>query len=146
LKPQLKSREKEWVVANDAGDRHVIEISSDSTESETCRDTSSVADAIDLEDEEQPAVPVDAGVEEREVEILARNLKTKIIHECRNDTHVSICDQSSFDEVMIGALTSCGRVMTSSYKLVFGPLRLDCKVQNLFQGQTGTLDCVVSQP
>jgi len=80
LKPQLKSREKEWVVANDAGDRHVIEISSDSSsespESETCRDTSSVADTIDLEDEEQPAVPVDAGVEEREVEIMARN-KTK---------------------------------------------------------------------
>jgi hypothetical protein len=135
LKPQLKSREKEWVVANDAGDRHVIEISSDSTESETCRDTSSVADANDLEDEEQPAVPVDAGVEEREVEILARNLKTKIIHECRNDTHVSICDQSSFDEVMIGALTSCGRVMTSSYKLVLGPYDWTAKCRICFKGR-----------
>ena len=83
----------------------------------------------------RPAVPVDAGVEEREVEILARNLKTKIIHECRNDAHVSICDQSSYDEVMIGALTSCGRVMTSSYKLVLGPYDWTAKSRICFKGR-----------
>ena len=123
----------------EAGGSRVIEVSSDSSsessESATCSDTSGVGDSIDLEDDDLPALPTDAGADDGRVTTLARNLKTKIIHQCRSDTYVSINEQSSFDEVMNGTLTSCARVITSSYKLVFGPYDWTAKCRVCFKGR-----------
>ena len=63
------------------------------------------------------------------------NTKTKIIHECRNSSDMQICEQSYFEELMLGSLTSCGRELTQTYKLVLGPYDWTAKCRICFKGR-----------
>lgn len=131
--------ESDWILAGQSGERHVIEISSDSSiessESNTCAGTSSDADTVDLEEDDAQHEGCQVERPEGVETVLARNSKTKIVHECRNNMDVSICDQSSFDKVMMGTLTGCGRVITDSYKFMQGPYDWTAKCRICFKGR-----------
>ena len=81
-----------------------------------------------------------AEVEEKKVCTRTRSTKTKIVHECRAETSTEIVDQKSFDEVLAGRLTTCGRVITSHQQLraCDRSPRLDCKVPNLLQREASS--------
>ncbi|CAL1131406.1 unnamed protein product [Cladocopium goreaui] len=128
-----------WVLPTSDAERRVIEISSDSSgessESVTCCDTSSVADTVDLEEEDCQEPHVEASDRMPTVQTLVMNTKTKIIHECRNSGDMQICEQSYFEELMLGSLTSCGRELTKTYKLVLGPYDWTAKCRICFKGR-----------
>ena len=128
-----------WILPKSDAEKRVIEISSDSSgessESVTCCDTSSVADTVDLEDESCQEQQVEPSDGLPTVRTLAMNTKTKIIHECRNISDMQICEQSHFEELMLGSLTSCGRELTKTYKLVLGPYDWTAKCRICFKGR-----------
>ena len=57
------------------------------------------------------------------------------VHECRERASVAITSQAAFDEAMKQTLTTCGRGITSSYKLVSSALERTAKCRVCFKGR-----------
>jgi len=69
------------------------------------------------------------------LDVWAKNVKTKIVHKCRNEVSFHVGDQQMFGEVFGGSLTCCGRDITKSYHLVVGPCDWTSKCRICFKGK-----------
>ena len=131
--------EASWNVISATDSRQVIYLSSDSegdsSESDTCSNTSGEADAMDLEPDRDAVDQLTYAIEQKGHFVWARNSKTRIVHECRSEMHVRLDDQEAFKAIMVGTATSCGRITTDSYKLVSGPCDWTAKCRVCFKGR-----------
>ena len=140
---QVKS-ESSWTLLPQGKNAEVIELSSDSdcdsSESASVANTTDQDEAIDLDPEgsdlETPAVETVPSFDE----VVARNDKTKIVHECRDKVMFAIDTQQIFQEVMKGTLTKCGRVINESYKLVNVSFDWTAKCRVCFKGRRAPLN------
>ena len=116
----------------------VIELSSDSdtesSESNSVAGSSDEDDAIDLESEPEGDVRY-AGPDESAHGIVARNTKTKVVHECRDKSCVAFTCQDDFMKSMEGRLTLCGRMVTKNYGLICGAFDWTAKCRVCFKGR-----------
>lgn len=135
---EIKSETSWSLVAGDVAGR-VIDISSDSedesSESDTCSDTSGQGDSTDIEMEAEADQPVHDDPARGLVRVWAKNVKTKIIHECRDEVDALFGDQDAFQAFMKDKLTRCGRVITGSYQMVMGPCDWTAKCRVCFKGR-----------
>ena len=140
-RPQVDEVKSEtgWNLLVNEGNVPVIVISpdsdSDSSESNTCSSTSSQGDSIDLDAEDAVETQRDAVDTAVNLDVWAKNVKTKIVHKCRNEVSFHVGDQQVFDEVFGGSLTCCGRDITKSYHLVVGPCDWTAKCRICFKGK-----------
>lgn len=116
----------------------VIDLSSESeaesSESNSVQDSSDEDDAIDLDSEtegnEKLADEGDLGHG-----VVAKNLKTKVVHECRNRTSFVLGCQDDFLAAMEGETTKCGRMITKQFALVCGSFDWTAKCRVCFKGR-----------
>ena len=116
----------------------VIELSSDSdtesSESNSVAGSSDEDDAIDLESEPE-GDGRHAGRDESAHGIVARNTKTKVVHECRDKSCVGFTCQDDFMRSMEGKLTLCGRMVTKNYGLICGAFNWTAKCRVCSKGR-----------
>ena len=131
--------EQSWTLMAAGGVGEVIELSSESdtesSESASVGNSSADDDGIDLDQDDDPQ----ESFLEKEVPqldtVVARNEKTKIVHECRDRTPAVLSTQDNFLEAMKGTLTVCGRVITPTYKVVNGSFDWTAKCRVCFRGR-----------
>lgn len=140
-RPQVDEVKSEtgWNLLVNEGNVPVIDISSDSdsdsSESNSCSSTSSQGDSIDLDAEDAVDTQRDAVDTAVNLDVWAKNVKTKIVHKCRNEVSIHVGDQQMFGEVFGGSLTCCGRDITKSYHSVVGPCDWTSKCRICFKGK-----------
>jgi hypothetical protein len=116
----------------------VIELSSDSetesSESNSVVDSSDEDDAIDLDSDPEGEEHCEV-VGKADYGIATRNLKTKVVHECRDKSPVVFGNQDDFLAAMEGELTKCGRMVTKQFALVTGNFDWTAKCRVCFKGR-----------
>ena len=131
--------EQSWTLMAAGGVGEVIELSSESdtesSESASVGNSSADDDGIDLDQDDDPQEPFLVKEVPRLDTVVARNEKTKIVHECRDRTPAVLSTQDIFLEAMKGTLTVCGRVITPTYKVVSGSFDWTAKCRVCFRGR-----------
>ena len=117
----------------------VIELSSDSSEdsseSGTCSESSDDDVGMEAQEEPVPAVGEAPDMPRVSVAVLAKNTKTKIIHECKDRVSAPPQDQAAFQEVFNNAVTMCGRMINRQFALTQGPFDWTAKCRVCFKGR-----------
>ena len=119
----------------------VINLSSDSesesSESGTCEescDDDEVAEQRDLDDDDVEVMESPAGFSVT-MPVLAKNMRTKVVHECRDRTPVELFDEKAFHDQFDDSVTLCGRTVTKYFSLVQMPFDWTAKCRVCFKGR-----------
>ena len=138
LEHETVKSECSWSVFQSGAGGIVIELSSDS-ESDSSESVS-LANTTDDDGEAKeargdgtPSLPVLAQPVPNTV--VARNEKTKIVHECHDKVAGQLTNQDAFMQTMKDTLTTCGCVITSSYKVINGDFDWTAKCRVCFKGR-----------
>ena len=130
--------ESSWSCLGAGRELGVIELSSDSetesSESNSVVDSSDEDDAIDLDSDPEGEEHCEV-VGKADYGIATRNLKTKVVHECRDKSPVVFGNQDDFLAAMEGELTKCGRMVTKQFALVTGNFDWTAKCRVCFKGR-----------
>jgi hypothetical protein len=118
---------------------NIIEISSDdqseSSDSDTCEGTSGDDEPIDLDEVATVGPGIGQQEELQEPVVMAKNMKTKIIHECRGDYAAAVDGPEAFTACVVGKLTKCGKMVTSNYQLPNTQIDWTAKCRICFKGR-----------
>ena len=128
-----------WKLAGTGVANVVIELSSeseqDSSESNSLQGSTDDDDAIDLDSDEENLDVVKPLPVEEGVAVVARNQKTKVVHECRNRVPNPLSSQEDFEKLMTGSVTMCGRMISKSFMFVNGHFDWTAKCRVCFKGR-----------
>ena len=117
----------------------MIELSSDSedesSDSDTCSESFEDDEALGDQGDHVESEPSCAEGHVEQVVVLARNSKTKIIHECRDRPDVMPPSNQAFHEIMDDSVTMCGRTVGSGFALVLGHFDWTAKCRVCFKGR-----------
>ena len=133
--------ENSWSILGAGAHQDVIELSSDSSaeSSESCTCSESSDEDIALSGSEEDSHELDRQHDAHQVQtsVMTKNMKSKIVHECRDKVTSVPCNDDVFHAVFDDALTVCGRAITKQFSVIHVVHDWTSKCRVCFRGKRG---------
>ena len=116
-----------------------IEVSSDdetdSSDSDTCDGTSGEDEPMDLDEVLTEKSKEHRNSKPLEPQLLVKNVKTKVVHELRDQILGDVQSADELTRLAMGQLTKCGKLVTKHYGPAVVPLDWTAKCRVCFHGR-----------